>query len=119
MALRRAPLDDALVICLAMADERSDAFDRAAPVWQARWSAHVAEARIEEAQAVLGALQALAGPGAEPAGRALQAVCARRGLGELVAVLEGWRARRPLEGWLVRRPASACSSRAENGGHRT
>jgi len=77
-AIRLLPLDDALVICLAVLDETPDSFQQAAAVWHARWCTFSPSLTLAYAHVALDALQALPGPAPAEGARSLRAVRAPR-----------------------------------------
>jgi hypothetical protein len=91
--LPKVPLADGLELLLLARDLESARFDRAVPRWHARLCS---EQRLSsgEAQLALAALNALPGPGVEPAVQSLAALCEAHGLGQEVRVLETWIAAR-------------------------
>lgn len=89
-AIRLLPLDDALVICLAVLDETPDSFQQAAAVWHARWCTFSPSLTLADAHVALDALQALPGPAPVEGARSLRALSERHGHDEVIAVLDEW-----------------------------
>ncbi len=103
--LPRAPLDDALRICLGYLEEEPERFEPAAVVWHARWCMHAPELTFAEAISTLEAVQALRGPSATHAAHTLQILSDRHGLDEVAVVLAHWIAARDAGSASVHRPA--------------
>jgi hypothetical protein len=91
--LPKVPLADGLELLLLARDVEPARFDRAVPRWHARLCS---EQRLSsgEAQLALAALNALPGPGVQPAVQSLAALCETHGLGREVQVLRTWLSRR-------------------------
>jgi hypothetical protein len=79
MALPRVPLDDALRVCLLMAEQDHDAFDRAAVRWLARFALEAKDVDLTALYDGLDALNTLRTK-PEEAKHALIELCATHGL---------------------------------------
>ncbi len=87
-------LDDALALCLLLAEKDQDRFERAAVRWHARLSREVSGLSLDESALALSALRALPGRGGAAAGQSLAAICEIHGLERAVLRLEDWVQRR-------------------------
>lgn len=83
-------LDDALALCLLLAESDPARFERAAVRWHARLCHEVRGLTIDESALALSALRALPGRGREAAGQALASLCQAHGLERAVLRLEDW-----------------------------
>jgi len=87
-------LDDALALCLLLAESDPARFERAAVRWHARLCREVGGLTIDESALALSALRALPGGGGAAGVQALAAICERHGLHQAEARLEEWLVRR-------------------------
>lgn len=86
--------DDALGLCLLLAESDTDRFERAAVRWHARLCREASGLTIDESALALSALRALPGRGGEAGGQALVSLCQAHGLERAVTRLEDWLERR-------------------------
>jgi len=88
--LPRVSLDDALALCLLLADEDPDRYEHAAVRWHARLCREVPGVTIDEAALALAALGALPGRAGRAGAQSLLAICQRHGLQRAEARLDEW-----------------------------
>lgn len=91
----RAPLAEALAICLDLIDDDPLRLERAAVTWHGRFCAHAETTTIAGAEASLAALGGLSSPRRAEHARHLATISRSCGLGDVATVLEGWSAARP------------------------
>jgi hypothetical protein len=90
--LPRVALHEALKILLAWRGEPR--FDAAAVAWHARLAGHAPQLTLDDAERALVALERLGSPSPEVGALALQAICERYRLEDVVSVLDEWLAQR-------------------------
>jgi hypothetical protein len=85
--LSRPPLDEGLRICLAYLEHEPESFETAAAFWHARWCRHARGLTLAGSLSALEAVQALAGPRAVSAAKALRTLSAHHGIDDVAAML--------------------------------
>lgn len=88
--LRHVGLLEALELCLLLRDKAPDKYGRAAVRWHGRYCREVQSVSIEEGQAVLGLLAAIAGDRGYCAARALAELLDERALEQAAETLVRW-----------------------------
>ena len=91
--LPHVSLDDALALCLLLAESDPARFERAAVRWHARLCREASAVTIDESALALSALNALPGRGGDAAAQALASLCQAHGLDRAVLRLEEWLSR--------------------------
>lgn len=90
-------LDDALALCLLLAESDPARFEPEAPRWHSRLCREVRGLSLDESALALAALRALPGAGGCAAGHALAALCETLGLEQAVRRMEDWLERREAD----------------------
>jgi hypothetical protein len=105
LVLPRAPLPEALAICLDMVGSKR--YERAAISWHTRFCSYAPELTFSDAHAVMTALAAL--PGSRPAAAAsrLAELSRRYWLDDVADTVERWAATRPSTVAARKRPGAA------------
>ena len=88
--LEAVGLTEALELVLLIAELDPSRFERAALRWHGRYCREVGDVGLDEAQAVLASLEALRGPRAKAAARALSELLYRRGMARACEALIRW-----------------------------
>ena len=89
-ATPRVSLEDELAMCLAIAGQDPDGYQRAAASWHARWCVEVAALSVAETHTALMLLRAITGPRGADAARALRYLCLVHGEDRTAHVLRRW-----------------------------
>lgn len=89
-ALPRAPLPEALAICLDLLETDPQSFERAAISWHGRFCGQVQRINIAQAGTALAALDGLRSGDRAAAAERLQMLSRRLGLDEVADTLAGW-----------------------------
>lgn len=89
--LPRISLEDAVALCLLMAERRPARFERAAARWIGRYLEEEPHVGLEELRLTAELLVSLPGPHAVAAARALRELFAARGRADLIEALESSR----------------------------
>lgn len=92
--LPQVSLEDALSLCLLLAEKDPERYKRAAVRWHARLCCEVGGLTIDESALALSSLRALPGRGGEAGAHALSAICERHELERAEGRLDEWLARR-------------------------
>lgn len=90
----QVPLEDALSLCLLLAEKDPDRYERAAIRWHGRLCREVPDLTIDEAALVLLALRGLPGRAGAVSAQALAAICGRHSLSGAEGRLDEWLGRR-------------------------
>lgn len=93
-AVTRGSLEAGMLMCLGLLAKEPERFEAAAIAWHGRWCAQLHGIGFAESQAVLSALEALAGPDSATAAYDLFVMCQSHGLDEVAAVFDAWLQRR-------------------------
>lgn len=90
LILPRAPLPEALAICLDLLEHDTARFEPAAVSWHGRFCVHAPRITIVEARSALAALDDLRGADRDAAARRLRALSLRHDLDEVAETLARW-----------------------------
>lgn len=96
--LQHVGLSEALELCLLLVEKEPERFQRAALRWHGRYCREYRDVDLDEGQAVLATLGALAGQRRCNAALALAELLSRRGLERACEVLVGWAGGRSKRG---------------------
>ena len=88
--LRYVGLLEALELCLLLRDKAPEKYSRAAARWHSRFARELPGVTVEDSQAVLAALAAIAGDGGRSAARALAELLSGHGFERAGEVLIRW-----------------------------
>jgi hypothetical protein len=89
-ATPRVSVAEELAVCLAILEEDSDHYRRAATTWHARWCVESTTLSVAERHTTRTLLHAIAGPRGVEAARTLRFLCLLHDERDLAAVLERW-----------------------------